>query len=136
MGMIERITKSASNKMHSIKEGTWNKIEDINDQMGYQTQYRFLQAIMKDEKVDYNTALEMCTPHSEQWQPKYSLGYKMAIPYKMIMIRSEKGKRQFKKELLPEELALFESEVEKMNIKKEMREERKRQKRRGVGLER
>lgn len=128
MNIIDRITKTVSAKVSDISDSMWEKVEDVNNQLDAQAQYRFVCAVAKDEGVDYETALAYCTPHSPQWQPKYSLGYKMQAPYVTVMLSTKKGKEAFKKDLLPEELVLFDSEVSEMNINSLLHEEHRKQK--------
>lgn len=132
---IDSIIGKVGKKIGSIKQGAWSKIEDVNLALGTTSQYQFVQAVAKDEGVDYNTALQYCTPHTELWIPKYSLGYKICEPYKQLLMRSDKGKQVIKQELLPEELELFESEIDKMNIRRMQKEAKKKAKAEGVGLE-
>lgn len=127
--IFSRITKGIGEKVTKVKDATWEKIDDLTFQTDAQAQTRFLGEIMKDEGCTFEEAVGMVTVGSPNWQPKYSLGYKMASPAKMAMMAmGEKGKAAFKKELVPEELALFEGEVENMNIGKEMIAEHHRQK--------
>ena len=128
MNITERITKTVSEKVGNVKNATWEKVEDVNDQLNMQVRSQFINEIMKDENCSFQDAYDMCTPGTEKWQPKYSLGYKMAAPYIQFMLRSEKGKRAFKKDLLPEELELFEKEVEKIDFEAAQKEEMKKQK--------
>ena len=145
MNIVERITKTASEKISGMKDGMWEKIEDVNMGLANQAQYNFVNAVAKDEGVDYETALEFCTPHTPKWQPKYSLGYKMQAPYVTVMLATDKGKQAFKRDLLPEELQLFEDEVEKENMgsllskefikqKKQKRKKKKEERNRSFGL--
>lgn len=127
MNIIERITKTASKKAGEIKGAAWEKIEDANSGMDMQAQYLFVQSVMKDENVDYDTAIEFCTVGTPKWQPKYSLGYKMQSPHVTFMLQFEKGKAAFKKDLHPEELKIFENEVENMNMSEMFIEEWKKQ---------
>lgn len=125
---IESLMGKVAAKIGSVKDKTWEKIEDVNSSLDMQAQYRFVCAVAKDEGVEYQRAVDMCTPHSEYWVPKYSLGYKMQSPHVTVMLATEKGKRAFKQDLLPEELELFENEVESLNFGEMLKEERKRQK--------
>jgi len=129
--LVERITKipeTVKGKISGVKEAGWEKIESVNDNLDLQARYKFVQAIMKDENVDYDTAIEMCTVGSPRWEPKYSLGWKMAPPHVVVMLAREKGKTSFKKELVPEELELFEDEIQNMNLREAMMDEYNKQK--------
>lgn len=124
---IMKVPEAIKGKISDVKEAGWEKIESVNDNLDIQSQYKFVQAIMKDENVDYETAIEMCTVRSPKWEPKYSLGYKMAPPHIVVMLATEKGKAAFKRDLEPEELQLFEDEIQTMNMKDAMLEEWKKQ---------
>ena len=126
--IVSRITGKVSGGVKKVKDAVWEKVEDVNYNLDSKEQMMFVQKVADDEKVSFATALEMCTPHTPNWKPKYSLGYKMASPAIMVSLSFDKGKRAFKTELLPEELALYESEVEQMKIRELLSEEWKAQK--------
>lgn len=126
--IFERIGKTASAAAGKVSGAVWEKVEDVNDQMDAIERSKFLSKICEDEKCSLDDASLMCTVHSPKWEPKYSLGYKMASPSVMAMLAMKKGKEAFKRGLEPEELILFEDEIEHMDVGKAMVEEFKKQK--------
>lgn len=128
MNIFERITKTVGEKAGRIKDATWEKVEDVNDSLDMQAQYRFVNAVAKDEGVSYQEAVEYCTVGSPKWIPKYSLGYKMQAPHVTVMLSTAKGKAAFKRDLVPEELELFENKVEGLKFGDLLREQWKKQK--------
>lgn len=126
--IFDRIGKTVSEKAGKVKGAVWEKVEDAQFQMEAMERTQFLSKIAEDEKCSLEDATLMCTPHSPKWVPKYSLGYKMAAPHIMVMLAMKGGKAAFKRDLEPEELVLFEEEIEHMDIGKGMIEEYKKQK--------
>lgn len=106
-----------------IKKVLEDKAWEVNDALDAQVKSQLIAKIAEDEGVSYGEAAVMC-----QSVPKYSLGMKMASPSVMMWIRTKKGSEKFKKWLTPEELEIYERDVEPMNLKGMMKEEWKRRK--------
>lgn len=114
-------------KLTGVKNLGRDKIFEITDQMDAQVRTGYVQAVAKDEKIPFEVALEMCTKGDN---PVYTLGYKMASPTMMMMIKTKKGAERFIEiaELTPAEEAVFRNEVVPMNIRSMMKEEFRRRK--------
>lgn len=108
-------------KAANIKQAGKDKILEINDQLDGMARAQFLSAVAKDEGVDMEEAMRMCME-----VPKYSLGYKMASPAMLRMASSKKYVDAFKATLTPEELEIFENEVQPMGLKGLMKDEMRR----------
>lgn len=107
-----------------LKGITEDKILEINDRLDGMARSQFVAAVAKDEGVSMEEAMRMCSEGSEY--PKYSLGYKMASPAMLRMASSKKYVGKFKTMLTPEELEIFETEVEPMGLKGLVKDEMKR----------
>lgn len=105
-----------------------DKIFEINDQLDMMARTQFVEAVAKDEGVTMEEAMRMCMEGSGY--PKYSMGYKMASPAMLRIASSRKYVGRFKEMLTPEELEIFEREVEPMGLKGLMKDELKRKTRR------
>lgn len=105
-----------------MKQGIGEKAVEINDILGNQAKMDFVRKVAEDEGVSIESALDMCAN-----VPKYSLGMKMASPADLMMAASKKYVDAFKRGLTPEELEIFEKEVEPMGLAKLVKEEKRRQ---------
>lgn len=111
-------------KKWKISEAMWDKITDINGMMDAQAQCRYIDMIQQNEGTGYEETIALI-----QSTPKYSLGMKMCSPAVMIMLTKAKGRQRFREWLTPEELEIFDSEIEPMGLKSLMKKEMRRQKR-------
>lgn len=107
-----------------LKAVAWEKVEDINDLLDGESRSRFLNTIVKEDGVSYDEAVRLCSEN-----PKYSLGWKMCSPSIMTMLKMRGGSDKFKTWLTPEELEIYEKDVEPMNLKKMIKKEERKQKR-------
>lgn len=109
-----------------IREEAWQKIEEINQIYDAKAQRRFIETIMREDKVDRDEAFRLTRE-----DPQYSLGWKMCSPSVMLMIRSRKGQERFRGWLTPEEDEIFTRDVIPMNLGKLVKDEMKRKKVKG-----
>lgn len=110
-------------KINEVRQLGREKVIEINDQLDGMARSQFVGEVAKDEGVSMEEAIEMCNT-----VPKYSLGYKMASPAMLRMASSKKYVGKFKEMLTPEELEIFEKEVEPMGLKGIIKSEMKRKK--------
>lgn len=110
-------------KLRNIKNGIEDKVWEVNDRLDSQCRAQFVSQVAEDEGVTMAEAFTMC-----ETVPKYSLGMKMCSPAIMLWIRKKKGSEKFKTMLTPEELKIYEEEVEPMNLAFMMKSEFKSQK--------
>lgn len=108
--------------MRQIRNAAWDRVEDINAMLDMESRNRFFKVIMKEDGITYDEAVRLCLD-----DPKYSLGYKMCSPSVIAMLKMRGGKERFKQWLTPEELEIFERDVEHMDFRKMEKAERKRQ---------
>lgn len=121
--MINVMTKLKELKKRITAKG-WESIEDWNFVLDQESRSRYIQKIMKEDQVDYDEAWRLVRE-----EPKYSMGYKMCSPAIVMMLRMRGGKETFRSMLTPEELQVFDDEVDgKVNFKKAIKTEFKRQK--------
>lgn len=121
--MINIMTKLKHLK-ESITAKGWQSIEDWNYVLDAESRSRYIQKIMKEDNVDYDEAWRLVRE-----EPKYSMGYKMCSPAIVMMLRMRGGKETFRSMLTPEELEVFDTEVDgKINFKKAVKTEFRRQK--------
>lgn len=114
--------------MRSCKDAGWDKIEEWNRVLDDESVKRYIAKIMQEDGVTYEQAWELC-----KTEPKYSMGLKMCSPSVVIMLTMRGGKDRFRKMLTPEELAIFNSEVDgKINFRSAVKHELKRQKKKGI----
>lgn len=105
------------------------KALDLTAQLRTQAQNKFVKDMAKDEGVDYYTMLLKCTGQTDPVDYHYTLGYKMSNPVFMIAMNlqkksnREKAIENFKKELCPEELKIFEEEVVTENMRTNFKKE-------------
>ena len=115
-----RITEA----MARLKEAGWEKIENWNRVLDDESIRRYIAQIQKEDGVSYEEAWRLVRE-----DPKYSLGYKMCSPAIVMMLRMRGGKARFREMLTPEELRIFDEEVDgKINLKKAIKYEYKKQK--------
>lgn len=110
-------------KIKELKSGIEDKIWEVNDQMDSYCRAEFVSKVAQDEGVTMSEAFALC-----ETDPKYSLGMKMCSPSIMLWIRKKEGSEKFKKMLNPDELKIYEEEVEPMNLKDLIKAEMKSQK--------
>lgn len=121
--MINVMTKLKELKKRITAKG-WESIEDWNYVLDQESRSRYIQKIMKEDQVDYDEAWRLVRE-----EPKYSMGYKMCSPAIVMMLKMRGGKETFRGMLTPEELKVFDNEVDgKINFKKAIKTEFKRQK--------
>lgn len=121
--MINVMTKLKELKKRITAKG-WESIEDWNYVLDQESRSRYIQKIMKEDQVDYDEAWRLVRE-----EPKYSMGYKMCSPAIVMMLKMRGGKETFRGMLTPEELEVFDNEVDgKVNFKKAIKTEFKRQK--------
>lgn len=121
--MINVMTKMRELKKKITAKG-WESVEDWNYVLDQESRSRYIQKIMKEDKVDYDEAWRLVRE-----EPKYSMGYKMCSPAIVMMLRMRGGKETFRGMLTPEELQVFDDEVDgKINFKRAIKTEFKRQK--------
>lgn len=121
--MINVMTKLKELKKRITAKG-WESIEDWNYVLDQESRSRYIQKIMKEDQVDYDEAWRLVRE-----EPKYSMGYKMCSPAIVMMLKMRGGKETFRGMLTPEELEVFDNEVDgKVNFRKAIKTEFKRQK--------
>lgn len=121
--MINVMTKLKELKKRITAKG-WESIEDWNFVLDQESRSRYIQKIMKEDQVDYDEAWRLVRE-----EPKYSMGYKMCSPAIVMMLRMRGGKETFRSMLTPEELQVFDDEVDgKVNFKKAIKTEFRKQK--------
>ena len=112
--------------MRACKSAGWDKVEQWNQYLDDESVRRYIERIRKDDGVSYDEAWELC-----RTDPKYSLGLKMCSPSIVMKLTTRGGPEWFRKMLTDEEKALFDSEVVgKINFRKVVKHEFKRQKKR------
>ena len=115
---------SIASKLKKLKEVGWDKIEDWNRVLDDESVKRYIERIQKEDGVSYEEAWRLVRE-----DPQYSLGYKMCSPSIVMMLKMKGGPERFKEMLTPQELEIFETEVEgKIDFKKAIKTEFKRQK--------
>lgn len=109
------------NRMRTIG---WDRIEEWNRILDDESIRRYIKKIMQEDGVSYEEAWRLVKE-----DPKYSMGYKMCSPSIVVMLTMRGGKARFRKMLTPEELKIFDTEVDgKIDIKRAFKKEKKRQK--------
>jgi hypothetical protein len=106
--------------MGKIKDGLKDTMWRVNDFLDNETRTRFYQLVMKEEKIGYEDAVDLCVT-----DPQYSLGLKMASPMIMTALKTQKGIERFRELLEPEELEIFNRDVAGMPIRKMWKEQKK-----------
>lgn len=110
--------------LRNVKELGWDKLEEYNRILDDESVKRYISTIMKEDGVSYEEAWRLVRE-----EPKYSLGYKMCSPAVVMMLKMKKGPDRFREMLTPEELKIFDEEVDgKINFKQAVKHEMKKQK--------
>lgn len=114
-----------------MREKAW----ELQDQLAVRARADYIQKVMKWEECDYEEAYLICIRKTDPVEPEYSLGYKMCDPIYLMAMNAQLRKKdrdaareKFKLMLEPDELKIFEEQVEKMDTRKMWKEEKKRQK--------
>lgn len=115
---------------------------NIANQVSNLGQTKYVEDVMSMEECDRETALRLCLGLSDPVDYEHTLGYKMADTVWFLGMFKQAGRKarlkareNFKKQLCPEELELFEKYCEGMNAGKiraqtnrEMKAEKKKRK--------
>lgn len=109
-------------KMRGIKKAASDKVDDYKIRLDSECQMKYLKKIQKEDRVSYEEAVRLT-----QEDPKYSLGWKLCSPDAVADMMTESGRRRIKRTLTPEELEIFERDVEPMGLTKIVTGEIKRQ---------
>lgn len=110
--------------MRALKDAGWERVEELNRQLDDESVRRYIAKIMKEDGVSYEEAWRLVRE-----EPKYSIGFKMCSPAVITMLTMRGGKARFRKMLTPEELEIFDTEVDgKINFRQAVKREHKRQK--------
>lgn len=86
---------------------------EFHDRLQTDAQMKFLNRIMKDEDVDFETAAAIATGRTDPPEWEYTLAYKLCDPVLQIALNAqrrpnrEKARANFEETLTPEELKLF-----------------------------
>lgn len=111
-------------KLRSVKASGWAAVEEYNQILDDESVKRYIERIMKEDGVSYEEAWRLVRE-----DPKYSLGYKMCSPAIIMMLQMPKGPDRFREMLTPEELEIYNTEVDGViNIRKAVKREKKKQK--------
>ena len=92
---------------------TENRAWEFHDRLQNEAQMKFLDKIMKDEGVDFETAAAIATGRTDPPEWEYTLGYKLCDPILQIALNAQrrpnrdKARANFEATLTPEELELF-----------------------------
>ena len=118
--------------MGKIKDMTTAKAEDLQMQLAAQARVRYYSQIMEWESCSYEEAIAFC---SDPTRPDYRLGFKMCDPLMQMAMHMQVGKKarteavaKFKSGLQPDELEIFEKDVETTSMGKAFREAMRRKK--------
>ena len=94
------------------------KATELDSTLAAQAQVKFINWLMKEEDVDYETALAIVEGRTDPIEWEYTLGYKLANPVLQLALFkqiSKKARRQaaenFRSTLSPEERILFDTQV-------------------------
>lgn len=117
--------------MGKLKDKVW----DAKEQMAGVSRADFIQFVMKEEDVDYETAYYICIGRTDPKEPEYTLGYKMADPVVMLAMfgqlrkkKREQARDNFRRQLDEDELKLFEEYVNKDDTEKQWKKAYKEEK--------
>lgn len=117
-------SKKILSYMRSLKDAGWERIEEWNQKLDDESIKRYIAKIQKEDGVTYEEAWRLVRE-----DPKYSMGFKMCSPAIVTMLTMRGGKARFRKMLTPEELKIFDEEVDgKINFRSAVKHEMKRQK--------
>ena len=96
-----------------------DKAMEVSDTLDAQARAKYIQQVMEWEECDYEEAYYLCIGRTDPKEPKYTLGYKMSSPvWAMAMFgqlrkkKREQARENFKQLLDPDELELFEKELD------------------------
>lgn len=79
--------------MKGIRTRINEKALDTQQTLAVQAQSRYIQWLMKEEEIDYDTAIAIVQGRTDPLEPDYMLGYKLADPVIMIAIFKQPGKK-------------------------------------------
>ena len=123
------VTDKMLSMMRLAKSIGWEKVEQWNKILDDESVRRWIADIQKTDGVSYEEAWNLCLT-----DPKYSMGLKMCSPAIMMMLKMPGGVERFRKMLTPEELEIFDSEVNgKINFRQAIRKEKRRQQKKKKG---
>ena len=121
--------------MGRIKELTTQKAEMLQWELASQAKARFYQNVMEWENCSYEEAVKLAQGETEPVRWDYTLGLKLCDPLMMMAMHAQLGKKaraqaveNFKATLTPEELKIYEEDVEPTSMGKAFRESLKRKK--------
>lgn len=121
--------------MGKIREMSTAKAWEMHDALQSQAQVRFIQYVMKEEDVAWETAAAICTGRTDPKEPEYTLGYKLADPMGMMAMNMQLGKKaraqaveNFEATLDEDELKLFREQVATQSTRQMFRSALKREK--------
>lgn len=117
-----------------------NKAMEVQATLAVQAQAKYIKWLMKEEDVDYETAMAIVEYRTDPIEYEYTLGYKLSDPVVILAIFKQAGKNNrrqaaenFAKGLRPEEAEIFWSEVfDEKNATKFKKEYKKAKKERGI----
>lgn len=123
-----------------LKTKIENKATDLQNTLAVQAQAKYIKWLMKEEEIDYETAMAIVEYRTDPIEWEYTLGYKLSDPVWMIAIFKQSGKdkrrsaaENFAKGLRPEEAEIFWSKVfDVENAKKFKNEYKKAKKSHGI----
>lgn len=111
-------------KLRSVKDSGWTAVEEYNQILDDESVKRYIERIMTEDGVSYEEAWRLVRE-----EPKYSLGYKMCSPAIIMMLQMPRGPDRFREMLTPEELEIYNTEVDgKIDFRKAVKREKKKQK--------
>ena len=118
-----------------LKTKIENKATDLQNTLAVQAQAKYIKWLMKEEDIDYETAMAIVEYRTDPIEWEYTLGYKLADPVWMIAIFKQTGKEKrrsaaenFAKELRPEEADIFWGQVFNVETGKKFKNEYKKAK--------
>ena len=118
-----------------LKTKIENKATDLQNTLAVQAQAKYIQWLMKEEDIDYETAMAIVEYRTDPIEWEYTLGYKLADPVWMIAIFKQSGKdkrrsaaENFAKGLRPEEAEIFWGQVFNVETGKKFKNEYKKAK--------
>lgn len=120
--------------MGKIRQISTEKAWELHDKLQGEAQVRFIQYVMKEEEVDWETAYAICLGNTDPKEPEYTLGYKLADPMGLMAINQigKKARAQaianFEETLDEDELKLFREQVANMSTRQRFKEALKRKK--------
>lgn len=118
-----------------IKDKFLNKVYEVQSQAAGIAQNKFIQWVMKEEDCSYEEAYAICTGHTDPREPVYTLGFKLSDPVWELAIFKQRNRKKraqaadnFRQLLEPDELILFDEQVNTENARKQFNEEYKEKK--------